>query len=40
MKNQINPNYINKVKQKKLEAQKKKPNKSALLNLTIPIKDE
>ena len=40
MKNQINPNYINKVKQKKLEAQKKKPNKSALLNLTIPIKGE
>ena len=45
MKNQLKPNYINKVQQKKVESQiqKKKPlasGKSSILNLNIPIKGE
>jgi hypothetical protein len=38
MKNQITPNYMNKLKMKKTEA--KKPAKFKLLNLQVPIKPE
>lgn len=43
MKNQMKPNYINKVQQKKVESQQQKKKaptsgKSSILNLNIPIK--
>ena len=37
MKNPVTPNYINKVKQKKIETQRKKAK--SVLNLNIPIKE-
>lgn len=42
MKNQLAPNYINKLKMKKMEnaGEKKKPTKQKLLNLIVPIKPE
>lgn len=41
MKNQFAPNYINKLKMKKMETtEKKRPSKSKLLNLIVPIKPE
>lgn len=42
MKNQIAPNFINKLKMKKMEnvTEKKKPTKSKLLNLIVQVKGE
>mgnify|MGYP003474734930 CR=1 FL=1 len=42
MKNQLAPNYINKLKMKKMEnaGEKKKPAKHKVLNLIVPIKPE
>lgn len=41
MKNQFAPNYINKLKMKKMQtSEKKKPLKSKLLNLVVPIRTE
>ena len=42
MKNQIAPNFMNKLKMKKMEnvVEKKKSSKNKLLNLIIPMKSE
>jgi serine/threonine protein kinase len=41
MKNQFAPNYINKLKMKKMETnEKKRPSKSKMLNLIVPVKGE
>lgn len=42
MKNQYAPNFINKLKMKKIEnaTEKKKVNKGKLLNLIVPIRSE
>lgn len=42
MKNQFAPNYISKLKMKKMEnaTDKKKPKNTKLLNLIVPIKPE
>lgn len=41
MRNQFAPNYINKLKMKKMEtAEKKRPSRGKLLNLVVPIKGE
>ena len=41
MKNQFAPNYINKLKMKKMETnEKKRPSKSKLLNLVVAVKGE
>lgn len=41
MKNQFAPNYMNQLRMKKMEtSEKKRPMKSKLLNLVVPIKTE
>lgn len=42
MKNQFAPNYINKLKMKKIEntTEKKKGTRGKLLNLIVPVKPE
>lgn len=41
MKNQFAPNYINKLKMKKMETnERKRPMKSKLLNLIVSVKGE
>ena len=41
MKNQFAPNYINKLKMKKMETnEKRKPAKGKMLNLIVPVKGE
>ena len=41
MKNQFAPNYITKLKMKKMETnEKKRPTKNKMLNLIVPVKPE
>lgn len=41
MKNQFAPNYITKLKMKKMETnEKKRPTKHKMLNLIVPVKPE
>jgi hypothetical protein len=41
MRNNFAPNYINKLKMKKMETnEKKRPVKSKMLNLIVPVKTE